>query len=182
MFSPVTHVPTKPELTLFQKDLDKVTTWCTHNKLSVNVRKTKMMLLGRKHKGQCGLPIIKMNSCELEFVSTYRYLGLLLNVKLNFLEQVRQTLYTVAKKVNTLVHIRHYVNCDVALLIYKTNILPLFEYSNICMTLIPKQYAAKFQRIQNRVLRIIFYKETGMTLNQLHNRAKLAKARPISSC
>lgn len=105
------------------------------------------MLLARKRKAPCSLPTIKMSSCQLEFVSTYGYLGLLLNIKLNFVEQARQTLYTVTKKVNTLAHIRHYVNCDAALLIYKTNILPLFEYTNICMTLLPKQYTIKFQRI-----------------------------------
>lgn len=174
MYLPITANATNTEITLFQEDIGKITKWCKQNKLSINVKKTKIMVLGRKPRSAHNVITIKMNACELEFVNTYRYLGILLNVKLNLVEQSRQTLYTVTKKVNTLAHIRHYINCETAILIYKTNILPLFEYANICFTLIPRQYINKFQRVQNRVLRVIFYRNTDMTINELHNKARLA--------
>lgn len=132
------------------------------------------MLFGKKGHNGTDYPVIRLNQVELAYVHTYRYLGLLLNVTVSLTEQAKQTLFNVTQKISTLVHIRHYVNCQTALLIYKSNILPLFEYANICFYLLPRQYTNKFQRVQNRALRVIFDKDSDLTLNELQNKAKLA--------
>lgn len=47
VYSPISKKPTQQEISKYQEDLDGIGDWCSRNKLSVNVGKTKLMVLGR---------------------------------------------------------------------------------------------------------------------------------------
>lgn len=79
----------------------------------------------------------------------------------------------MAGKLNTLSHIHNYVGQKTALLIYKTTILPIFEYSNIAHRLIPSQYRLEMQRLQNRALSIIVWLDRQLSTDELHYKANL---------
>lgn len=80
-----------------------------------------------------------MNNTIIGYTSNYKYLGLMLNKTLTMIDHANGQVGIVANKIKTLGIIRSLVNTEVALLIYKTLILPLFEYVNLIHVLIPKQ-------------------------------------------
>lgn len=59
------------------------------------------MLLGRDNKSVLNSTLIMLNRSKIDFVRTYKYLGLLFNCKVNMVKQAKQTLFLVTKKINT---------------------------------------------------------------------------------
>lgn len=79
----------------------------------------------------------------------------------------------IATKIKTLSIIRPNINSDIALLIYKTLILPLFEYANLTFALVPKVITLKLQRLQNRALKVVYCRDHGISSQESHRRARL---------
>lgn len=121
------------------------------------------------------LPVpLTMNSQPLDLVSTYKYLGLTLNSQLTFREHTTQIINFASQRINSLLFFKKYVTHNTLLQIYKTTILPIFEYANMIHPLIPKQLNYKKQRLQNRALRIIYAHEPYLTREELHSISHLS--------
>ena len=59
-----------------QNDADNLSEWCNNNLLCINVRKTKSMLVGTRHKLSISRPLsISLNDVQIESVLSYNYLG-----------------------------------------------------------------------------------------------------------
>ena len=68
-----------------QSDLDNIDVWCRRNQLTVNTSKTKCMLLGSKRFLDVRmLPKITLSGNIIQFVENFKYLGVILDNKLNF--------------------------------------------------------------------------------------------------
>ena len=61
--------------------LTKVFEWCKYNRLSINVNKTKAMILTNR---AIVYPIIEINSSAIEYVNEFRYLGVIFDSKLRY--------------------------------------------------------------------------------------------------
>ena len=63
-------------------ELDKVADWLLANKLTLNVKKSKFMIISRKHN----IPPVSLTIKEngLEKCSSYKYLGIFLDQELNW--------------------------------------------------------------------------------------------------
>lgn len=163
-------------LTSFQKDLNDISNWCFNNKLSINIAKTQVMILGstqRNSKFTSNLTLTLSNT-PLTTVIKYKYLGLTLTPSLTFEEHFRKAVGIVSAKLNTLSHLRQYICTRTLLLIYKTAILPLMEYANIIYSLVPISLRKKLQRLQNQALKLIYARTDYVhDLEFLHITAKL---------
>ena len=110
-----------------QSDLDNITNWCKGNKLAINIKKTKCMLLGSKHKiKKIRPPNINIDTIPLSFVKTYKYLGITVDQTLSFNPHLNQTIKNVAYKICLLSKIRKYITSNAAIQIYKSMVLPVF--------------------------------------------------------
>lgn len=129
--------------------------WCRANYLTVNTSKTKCMIFSVKANGSHMVNIehsLRLNGEILDFVKSYRYLGVELDTKLamemhvnNIVNKVRPLLYTLAK-------LRHYTNTRTSIGMYKTYILPVLEFG---VYLVDKPaLIARLQKLQNKGLRI----------------------------
>lgn len=81
IYSPVGRHPTKTDIERHQSDLDRLVTWCQVNRLSINAKKTKyMILVTNKHSKLRNLdPNLTLNDSKIANTHTYKYLGILLN-------------------------------------------------------------------------------------------------------
>ena len=59
-----------------QTDLNGVSTWCKYHKLSINTNKTKAMYFGVKQATDVANVDIEISNNRIEFVITYKYLGI----------------------------------------------------------------------------------------------------------
>ena len=89
---------------------------------------------------------------KLQYVNHFNYLGVKLKENLSF-ELHATDMRMVAHKLNLLARIRKYITTSQALTIYKTKIVPYFDYGDIFLMNISHKTVDKLQRLQNRELR-----------------------------
>ena len=78
-----------------QHDLDNITNWCKGNKLSLNIKKTKGMIFGTKHKvKRAHPPQLCTGTILIDYVTTYKYLGITADQSLNFNPFMNQIIKT----------------------------------------------------------------------------------------
>ena len=80
-----------------QHDLDNIANWCKSNKLTINISKTKCMLLGTKHNiKKTRYHPLCINNINLEYVLSYRYLGITIDQTLSFNLNLNQLIKTIS--------------------------------------------------------------------------------------
>ena len=145
----------KQTVEIMQPLLNKFYKWCLRNKLSLNTGKTKQMFFGtrqrvKKAKGN----VLLINGTQIQAVPTYKYLGLTLDSTLSFAYHVKSVMSMVAYKTHLLSKIRRYMTEEVALKIYKSMIIPYFDYGDVIYGCASNEGLDKIQRLQNRCLKI----------------------------
>ena len=137
--------------------LDKLTDWCSLNKLTINIGKTKQMLVPRYNHQQ---DIVKgktvdINDEKLNNLSSYKYLGVDIDQSLCFDSMVENTYNKANRKLYSLKNIRPYITCSIASFIYKTCNRPVTEYADFLVDSCNKVSIDKLDRIQKRAIKII---------------------------
>ena len=170
----VTDKDSKGAVTKLQPALNRFSKWCTANKLTLNASKTKLMIFGTRSKiKKAKNSVVRVGDTPLQIVPTYKYLGVTLDSTLSFNCQVNSTLSMVVYKTNLLSKIRKFLNEKVALKIYKSMILPYFDYGDVIYNTASKEGLDRLQRLQNRCLKIC--KNVNMRFNteELHRITKM---------
>ena len=87
-----------------QRVLDSVSVWCQANKLTVNTKKTKQMLVLRSNDYDNDVEAlqVRINDNALSNVTTYRYLGIDRDRNLTYRNAVHNTYLKANKKLFTL--------------------------------------------------------------------------------
>ena len=98
--------------------------------------------------------MVKIGEAPLEIVPSYRYLSFNLDSTLSFSNHIRTVSSMVAHKANLLAKIRKFLTDEVALKIYKSMILPYFDYGDVIYNQGNQDGLDKLQRLQNRCLKI----------------------------
>ena len=119
--------------------------------------------------------VLKMNDTPLQVVPTYKYLGMTLDSVLSFNCQVNATVSLVAYKANLLGKVKKFLKNEVALKIYKSMILPYFDYGDIIYNTANKDRLEKLQRVQNRCLKICMNLDMRHDTDELHTLAEMPK-------
>ena len=138
-----------------QSDLANIDVWCRRNQLTVNTSKTKCMLFGSKRFLDVRmLPKITLSGNIIQFVENFKYLGVILDNKLNFRLHAQNIYKLASHKIYVLLKIRPYITEKVALRIYKTKILPYIDYGDIFYMSTTNEVLDKLDKLQYRALRI----------------------------
>ena len=129
--------------------------WCNENKLSINADKTKMVCFGTKQrvKKTRNIKVTLLNTL-IQQVPSYKYLGVTLDSSLNFNLQIQQTINKVSHKLYVLSKIRQFLTVKSAVLIYKSMILPYFDYGDVIYMFSSKNELDKLERLQERCINI----------------------------
>ena len=161
-----------------ERGLSKLSCWCALNKLSVNVKKTKLLVVDPLKISQ-NYPCPKLNGQYLERIHAYNYLGISIDENLNFDKFLREKYGSINSRVHQLGHMRKYIEANAACLIYKQMILPLSDYADVMIRSGPQGDIQRLENLHERVIRIID--------NRQHPKAEIAdlqriyNIRPISA-
>ena len=111
-----------------QKLIDICLTYCSRFCLDFNVKKTKIMIIGKKLSvGDCD-PLV-LNGIPLEFVSEYKYLGVTLCNGDSLTYSALQDLRSFHRAVNSILCGRAKPNNEVLLKLVYTNCVPILSYA-----------------------------------------------------
>lgn len=136
-----------------QDALNKLEKWMVHNKLFVNIKKTKGMLFATKYN--VINPELKMFNENIEFVNECKYLGLIIDKDLKFSKHAVYMAEKVGKRINFFGRICKNLSYMSRIQVYKTLIAPLFEYCPTILLYINECDKQKLQVQQNRAMRAI---------------------------
>ena len=175
----VVYLSGNNELELSNKlneDLSKLSKWWRQNKLTVNCKKTKYMVMGsRPRTSKCEDLNLKIEENKLERVNTYKYLGVTLDQGLSFDAHLIALNATVRHKVFLLRTVRPFLTTFAALQIYRTMILPILEYGCSLYDSAAKKLTDKLQVAQNSALKAVFGLPKLTPTTVLHTKAKIAQ-------
>ena len=118
-------------LILINDDLKFVSKWMETNKLTLNVSKTKLMVIGGKQR------LSRLNSIELSInealigqVDKFQYLGILINETFDWSDHIDYIHSKVAKRLGSLKRVKHLLPRESRELVFKTMIQPVLEYGD----------------------------------------------------
>ena len=135
-----------------QKDLSDADDWCNRDKLTINTIKSEVILFGRQ-KTNLNL---SLQNCRLETVSQFKYLGIMLDAKLNFESHINEVL---KKRFNGLMYrARDCFSKSSLLRSYQTYCKPIIMYGLLAYGSAAKSKIDKILSMQNKILRTIFNK------------------------
>lgn len=135
-------------------ELDKINHWLRLNKLKLNVNKTKVMVIGHSSSATA-INSILMDGEELEMVNSFKYLGVLIDHKLKFGDNVDNVCKKVAKKVGVLTRLARNLTIGARITIYKSIIAPHFDYCSTLLFVSQESAFDRLQKLQNRAMRAV---------------------------
>lgn len=110
------------------EDLKLINEWLNINKLSLNYDKTKCMIISRNKIDENIQANVIIDGKKIERVNFVKYLGFLIDDKLNMQEQINITTKKIASKINFLKRTSRKLTYETRILIYNAIVLPHFIY------------------------------------------------------
>lgn len=98
-------------------DLNEIDKWLKSNKLMLNVKKTKWMMLSKRNIENACQNIVKIGDESVEQVDHIKYLGVQMDNKLTLGKHIESCISEMNKKVNMLFRISNRMNSDTKRLI-----------------------------------------------------------------
>ena len=155
--------------------LNTVVHWFTRNKLSANLKKTKLMFFGTQ------ATLSQMNEVKastagvtLETVHTFKYLGVMLDSLLSFNDHINYIKGKTFAKIKLLSKVSCILDRDTLLLVYKTLILPILEYGTVIYHGMSVQNADTLQKLQNAACRSILKEDMYAHIAEMHTQLNLS--------
>ena len=140
-------------------ELEKVYSWLVSNKLTLNINKSKYMIVSKKKV----IPQLKicLNGSELEKCESYKYLGVYIDSKLNWKNHIEHITSKIAKSCGALAKIRHYVDTKTLVNIFHALVNSYARYGIIVWGNAGKATLKPLQSMVNKAIRIITFAPFG---------------------
>ncbi len=142
--------------TKLNESLRVLASWFVMNKLSLNLKKCKYMVFGTSHQiNNIGELDITYGNVRLDKVDSFKYLGVVLDSRLTFTSHIAHLKSKTYAKIKLLGRVHHVLDQNTALTLYKTLILPVYDYCDFIYYSINSNDKEVLQRLQNCAFRTI---------------------------
>ena len=118
------------------------------------------------------MPSVMLDNTALQCVTSFNYLGIKLYNKLYFELHASECACQISHKIYMLTKIRPFINNTQALCLYKSKILPYFDYGDFFYNKTFIRTLVKLQKLQNRALKLCLCKDVRDNTDLLHVDAK----------
>lgn len=164
-----------------QSSISLLTNYYARWKLQLNENKTEAIMFTNKRNAN-HISSIVINNSNISWLSEVKYLGLILDSKLNWSKQIKN----INNKCNNaicstypLINRKSKLTLSNKLLLYKTIIRPLITYGCAAWSPLTKSNLTKLQTIQNKCLKMVFDLPPGTYLKEVHELIKLKNIKEL---
>ena len=177
---------------VLEKDLNSVCQWVDENKLKLNVKKTQLLLLGRKGRAQELEDVnVTLNGEQLSRSRTVKCLGVSIDDGLTWrehIESLRRKCFCGLAKLRKL---REVLPTETKRKVYNALVLPHLDYCSVVWQECTKELQQKVERIQNYGMRLILSKpprtpsaelRTALGWTPLTERRRLSRLALVHRC
>ena len=139
-------------------ELIKVNEWFSANKMSLNVGKTKFLLLHKsckKYSIPSHLPALEISNHDIERVNTMKFLGVLLDDNLSWKEHIKYLENKIAKNIGLTYRAKPFLNKESLLALYYSYIHSYLNYANLAWGSTYLTNPKKLRSQQKHAIRIV---------------------------
>ena len=138
-------------------ELNNLSCWLKANKLSLNVAKTELMIIGSRQRlsAQCDDVEIRIDDQIIKRVDHTKSLGLTIDAQLSWGKHVEEICKKVSSAIGTLKRVQPFISKETAIQIYNALIMPHFDYCSPVWDCLSGYLSDKLQKLQNRAARVI---------------------------
>ena len=143
----------------FNQEVNKLHHWLIANKLTLNLSKTKFMLFSKKRtkKSKEKKFKININKYSIKRVTEMKYLGVILDDKLNWHRHIQFLCSKLSKAAGIIYKVRKKVPKKVLLLLYHSLVATYLRYGIASWGSAKTTALGKLRSLQNKILRYMTY-------------------------
>ena len=163
-------------------ELDKLSTWFSANKLSLNTSKTNFMVFKSRQRRQNSDDYkVIINEQSITRVSTTMFLGVLLNENLSWKPHLSHLAGKMSKSIGLIYKSSFYLSGNSLRILYNSLILPYLFYCNLVWGSTYKSNLQRLVILHKRALRIINKSKRDAHTDPIFKKHKLLKCHDIHS-
>ena len=142
---------------LLTLELDKLSVWLKANKLSLNVQKTYYMVFHRARIKIDKHPVVTMDNVCLNKTESLKYLGIIIDHKLNWTSHIAHVKNKISKGVGIMLRARNYVTKKCLKTLYYSYLYPYLIYCIEIWGISPQTHLTPLLLLQKKIVRIMTY-------------------------
>ena len=147
--------------------LDKVFIWLASNKLTLNTDKSKCMIVFENL-------LVKVNKLYLKSCDSYKYLGVMIDKKLNWKSHVKYIGTKISKACGALAKLRNCVGIDILKNVYHALVHSYLRYGILVWGHATKSVLKPLEILANKAIRIMTFAPFGnIDLKSVYHELKL---------
>ena len=162
---------------VLNKELQKVTDWLVTNRLSLNVDKSKYLIFSLNNKRD--KLNITMNNEKLQEKEYAKYLGVIIDRKLNWKKHISQTKLRLSKGIGILYRVRNYVTKSTLISLYYSFIQSNVNYCLLNWGSAPASTLKTIKTSLNKAVRVMCFKDNRYHANILYEELNIL---PLQHC
>ena len=153
----------------------KISQWLKTNKLSLNVKKTELIIFRQKKKPLDHSVKFKLNGKRLFPTSSVKYLGVILDQHLYWNKQLAHVTTKLNQGIGILSKLRHYANLNILKIVYHSLAGSHLHYGAQLWGQTNTENINKIRVLQNRALREITFKMLHNPTNEIYKNPKILR-------
>ena len=153
----------------------KISQWLKTNKLSLNVKKTELIIFRQKKKPLDHSVKFKLNGKRLFPTSSVKYLGVILDQHLYWNKQLAHVTTKLNQGIGILSKLRHYANLNILKIVYHSLAGSHLHYGAQLWGQTNTENINKIRVLQNRALRKITFKMLHNSTNEIYKNPKILR-------
>jgi hypothetical protein len=159
-----------------QSNMLKIADWFNDNNLTLNIKKTKLMIFGSRHTLDLfnGITLHYDNEI-IEKVDKFKYLGVIFDPLLSWSEHIHQLSVCISKRCGVISRVKHYVPKDILIMLANAIAIPNFDYCSPIWSNCSKNLTDSLQVLHNRLARIILSADIRTPTNDMMSDLKWIK-------
>ena len=142
-------------------ELQKVSKWLTSNQLTLNVKKSKFMILSRKKEASSNFTLEKINNIRMEKCDSYKYLGVFFDKDLNWKAHIDYVCKKISKSCGCLAKLRNCLDIETLREVYHALIHSYLRYGITVWGSASQTALDPVKVLVNRAIRIMCFAPSG---------------------
>ena len=142
-------------------ELAIVNNWLLDNSFFLHLGKTECVLFGTDSRLSSANFSVSINGFNLNRVGEYKYLGVIMDECLTWKAHVKYLLSNECKRIGMLGRTRKNLSMQSADQVYKTFILPIFDYCDTAWNCCGAVNSSKLEKLRRRSARIVMKSKCG---------------------
>ena len=152
------HTQTRVVENVLNNELNHVTQWLNTNKLTLNTKKTKSMVISNKKSDTDRQIKIHVNNDKLEQVSDFKYLGVWIDDKLKFNTHISKLASKISKNIGIINKSKNYLSFKHKSMLFNALVLPHLNYCSNIWSSTNQKYTNILERLQRKAAKTILNK------------------------